>query len=50
MNNELLKSLDDAMKCLLLYWYERMADKVDDKFLNTCIKPILDCKRELLNK
>ena len=50
MNNETLDSLNDAMKHLLLYWYERMADKVDDKFLNTVIKPILDCKRELQNK
>ena len=50
MNNETLKSLDDAMKCLVLYWYEKMADKVDDKFLNTVIKPMLNCKRELQNK
>ena len=50
MNNETLKSLDDAMKHLLLYWYEKRADNVCDKFLNTVLKPMLDAKRELQNK
>ena len=50
MNNENVEALNEAMKHLLLHWYERMADKVDDKFLNTVIKPMLNYKRELQNK
>ena len=50
MNNENLEAMNEAMKCLLLHWYERMADNVEDKFLNTVLKPMLKYKRELLNK
>ena len=50
MNNENAEALNEAMKHLLLHWYERMADNVEDKFLNTVLTPMFKYKRELLNK
>ena len=50
MNNENVEAMNEAMKCLLLHWYEKMADNVEDRFLNTVLKPMLKYKRELLNK
>ena len=49
-NSEYVEAINEAMKCLLLYWYEKMADNVDDRFLNTVLKSMLKYKRELLNK
>ena len=50
MNNENVEAMNEAMKCLLLYWYEKMSDNVDDRFLNTVLKPMLQYKRETLKK
>ena len=49
-NNEIVEAMNEAMKSLLLYWYEKMSDNVDDRFLNTVLKPMLKYKREILNK
>ena len=49
-NNEIVEAMNEAMKCLLLYWYEKMSDNVEDRFLNTVLKPMLQYKRETLKK
>ena len=49
-NKEIEEAMNEAMKHLLLYWYERMSDNVEDRFLNTVLKPMLKYKREIQNK
>ena len=49
-DKEIVEAMNEAMKCLLLYWYEKMSDNVDERLLNTALKPMYKYYREILKK
>lgn len=50
MKKKLINTINEAMKHLLLHWYEMEDGTLKDVFLQTAIKPLMDYKKDLLKQ
>lgn len=50
MKSDLINTINEALKNLLLYWYEMEDGALKEVFLHSAIKPLCEYKQELLKQ